>query len=66
MKKEERITTTPGGQRPADTYPSDHYPTNNYPTDTYPTDGAENSSRYSHPDKRPDRPGPGGEAKHRG
>lgn len=66
MKKEERITTTPGGQRPADAYPQNNGPTDNYPTDTYPTDDVKDSSRYSHPDKRPDKTGPGGDMKNRG
>lgn len=66
MKKEERITTTPGGQPPADAYPQNTYPTDNYPTDTCFADGAKDSSRYSHPDKRPDKTGPGGDMKNRG
>lgn len=43
---------------------NDNYPTNHYPADNYPTDchSPKDSSRYSHSDTRPQRPGPGGEA----
>lgn len=52
-----------------DNYPTNNsstgnYPTNGNPADNYPTDchSPKDSSRYSHPDTRPSKPGPGGEA----
>ena len=59
MKKEKEITTTPGGQPPANQYPTENSSSDNYPTNRY--SGADNSSRYSHPDRRPEKHGPGGE-----
>ncbi len=61
----QEITTTPGGQRPANqnarnNYPTDNYPTSHYPTDQSQTDATKDSSRYSHPDQRPEKDGPGG------
>ncbi len=54
-EKENKATSDNGRAR-------DNYPTSGRPADHYPTDNAKDSSRYSHPDQRPDKRGPGGEA----
>lgn len=58
MNTDKTVHTSNNGQKPADNYPTDNYPTDSYPSDSF---SPKDSSRYSHPDKRPQKDGPGGE-----
>ena len=54
LKKESNTTSASGR-------PADNYPTDGRTAEPAASDSAKDSSRYSHPDRRPDKNGPGGE-----